>query len=263
MLKLIIAEDEVMELNSLVMFFNEYYSDSIEIVAQCKNGKEAVEAGLSLLPDIAVLDIQMPVKNGLEVAKELHDNDPGIAIVILTAHSLFAYAKEAISIGVKDYVLKPYDASELRLVIDKILDKNIEELKTSLKNIVTRLSNSNSAAEDSHPVVRLAMNYLHDNYMKRISMEIMADDIGYSASYISKCLVKYLGKNFNTILLEIRCNEAVKLLSNGNFRVNEVAYAVGFSDPNYFNRCFKQFMGSSPKKYLNAMAGNIDNGQSN
>ena len=178
MLKLIIAEDEVMELNSLVMFFNEYYSDSIEIVAQCKNGKEAVEAGLSLLPDIAVLDIQMPVKNGLEVAKELHDNDPGIAIVILTAHSLFAYAKEAISIGVKDYVLKPYDASELRLVIDKILDKNIEELKTSLKNIVTRLSNSNSAAEDSHPVVRLAMNYLHDNYIQLYEEDINGDHGG-------------------------------------------------------------------------------------
>ncbi len=254
---LLLADDELNELNALSRFFKENYADSIVVVATCHNGLEAVEKGIELKPDIAILDIQMPVHDGLEVARVLREKDPGIAIVMLTAYSLFDYAKEAISIGVKDYILKPYDTAELRRVMDGIVSNSRNDLKSELKNIVSHLSSASEGSAESHPVVRLAMKYLHENYMNRISLNMMADDLGYSASYISKCLVKYLGENFNDLLLAIRCDEAVKLLAKGNMRVNEVAYAVGFSDPNYFNKCFKTVMGKSPKKYFNTLAGNV------
>ena len=89
MLKLLIADDEINEINALASFFGEYYKDRIEVVAQCRNGKEAIENGLQLKPDIAILDIQMPVNDGLSVARRLHEDDSRIIIIMLTAYSLF------------------------------------------------------------------------------------------------------------------------------------------------------------------------------
>lgn len=254
MIKVLLAEDEISELEWFSSFLEEAYGEYVEIVACCSNGKDALEKGLALKPDAAFLDIQMPLMTGIDVAKALKENDRYINIVFLTAHSNFEYAKQAVKLGAIDYLLKPYDPKEIRVLMERLLLEIGANLDSELKKIVTRMNNTSSNSTDN-PVVRLAMGYIEKHYMEKISLEILSDDIGFSSSYVSKCLVKHLEKNFNTILLETRCKAAVKLLAEDRLTVNEVAYMVGFSDPNYFGKCFKSNMGESPKAYSNMLMG--------
>lgn len=110
-------------------------------------------------------------------------------------------------------------------------------------------------SENQNPVVRLALEYIEDHYSDKISLEILSSDIGFSTGYVSKCLIKYVGKNFNTILLEKRCYKALDLLREDRLTVNEISDKVGFTDPGYFTKCFKALFGTSPKRYSNILMG--------
>ena len=86
------------------------------MVAQCETGTEALEAIRSLRPDIALLDMQMPGLDGLQVAGALAP-DERPAIVFVTAHEKFAV--EAFGVRAADYVLKPFDRQRLDLAIGR------------------------------------------------------------------------------------------------------------------------------------------------
>lgn len=84
-----------------------------EIVGEAKNGQEGLELIGELRPDIALVDINMPVMNGIEVAKELYQKNVSCKLIILTGYSDFQYAQKAIHLGVQDYLLKPVDRQQL------------------------------------------------------------------------------------------------------------------------------------------------------
>ena len=152
--------------------------------------------------------------------------------------------------------MKPYDSKEIDFLIDKLIPTMDTNLKSNLRQIVNHMNNASTKSSEN-PVVRLAIEYINDHYSEKISLELLADSIGFSSSYVSKCLIKHLGKNFNTILLETRCNIALQLLTKDRLTVNEVAYKTEFSDPNYFTKCFKSYFGDTPKNYSNTLMGKM------
>ncbi|MCB0810945.1 MAG: response regulator, partial [Flavobacteriales bacterium] len=90
--------------------------DEIELVAQCRNGQEAVEAVKKHRPDLLFLDVQMPGKNGFEVVADLDPNRLPF-IVFVTAHD--QYALQAFDVNAVDYLLKPYDDERFHNSLDK------------------------------------------------------------------------------------------------------------------------------------------------
>lgn len=249
MLKLLIAEDELREATFLQHYIQQNFSDVIELVPVCNDGKTAIEEGLHHKPDIVLLDIEMPKCNGLTVAQKLHLDNPSLHILILTAHGTFEYAKTAISIGVDDYLVKPYTEVELsnalHSIISKVDNQQSKNIHALIKNITEAPQNTHT-----HPVVRMSIRYIGEHFHEKISLESLAIELGFSSGYVSKCLRKYCNKNFPTLLLEHRIQQSVRLLTESNLTVSEVAYQVGFSDPNYFYKCFQKMMGVQPKKLV-------------
>lgn len=249
MLKVLLAEDEGIELKFLQNYLTEHYSDALEIVASCKDGKEALEEGLRTAPDVAFLDIQMPFLSGLEVSKKLKEAFPEIAIVILTAYGVFDYAQKAISIGVSSYLVKPFSNQELDDSISEILEEKRVKTKVEIKEMISRLSDEIASQHSVSHVGKKTYEYMAKHYAEPLSLDSVSEAIGFSSSYVSKCLAKDYGKSFKVILLELRCVEASKLLAIGKMNVSEVAVAVGIPDSNYFIKCFKEQFGETPKKY--------------
>lgn len=127
-----IAEDEILERKALRYLLEKYYKNNLEIVAEASNGREAADFAIELKPDIILMDIKMPVLDGLEAGKIIKSELPETEIVILTAFNYFEYAKESIKIGVADYLLKPYSNEEFANIIDSLLNKFY--IKKLLKN---------------------------------------------------------------------------------------------------------------------------------
>lgn len=121
MLKLIIAEDELFELESLCYLIRTYFAEEIEIIATYTDGEKALEGILKENPDMVFLDIHMPIKDGLSIASILHKQRPSIAIAMITAYSYFEYAQQAIRSGVKEYLLKPYSIKSLKTTVHTMI----------------------------------------------------------------------------------------------------------------------------------------------
>lgn len=98
----------------------------VEEIRTASNGREALQVLDEFDPDIAIVDVEMPDMNGLEFCRRASEIRPELRMVILSAFDRFDYAKQAIGIGVEDYILKPIDEEELERVMKKIM-ANIEK----------------------------------------------------------------------------------------------------------------------------------------
>lgn len=116
MMKILLAEDEKYDRETVKHIINENFSDELQIY-EARNGREAIELSESIRPDIVIMDIKMPGIDGIQALKEITGSLPNLYSIILTAYDYFDFAKEAVKINVKEYLLKPFAKEE---IIDKI-----------------------------------------------------------------------------------------------------------------------------------------------
>src|SRR2546421_512735 len=111
MIRLLIVDDEQIERDGLQAILLKGFPNLV--IEQAKNGKIAVQKAKEFQPDLVLMDIKMPGMSGLEAIEQISANTPEIKFVMVTAFDTFEYARTAIKLGVKDYVLKPSKASEI------------------------------------------------------------------------------------------------------------------------------------------------------
>lgn len=118
MIKIVLAEDQTMLLGALGSLLD--LEEDIEVIGKAKNGEEAVEVVKSLKPDICIMDIEMPLKTGLDAAEELKDEP--CKIIILTTFARPGYFERARNAGVSGYLLKDSPSEELARSIRTIME---------------------------------------------------------------------------------------------------------------------------------------------
>lgn len=117
--KIIIADDHSMVREGLKQLLE--LDGDIEIIAEAKDGIECLEKLKSTLPDILLLDINMPNMNGLEVLQKIKDKKINVKVIVLTVHNEVEYLMKAVDIGIDGYMLKDSDSVELRKAIFTVL----------------------------------------------------------------------------------------------------------------------------------------------
>jgi len=128
-LRTVIVDDEPLSLDLLRAVLSEI--SDIEIVGECCNGKEAVEAAINLQPELLFLDIQMPGMNGFDVIKSLQ-TDIMPMVVFITAFD--QYAVDAFDLHAVDYVLKPLDSERIARSVDRAVDRLKNDVDRSFKS---------------------------------------------------------------------------------------------------------------------------------
>jgi len=118
MIRIVIAEDQGMMLGALGSLLN--MEEDMEVVGQARNGEEAVRLVKELEPDVCIMDIEMPLKTGLEAAQELKGSSS--KIIILTTFARAGYFERARKAGVRGYLLKESPIEELVSSIRLIMD---------------------------------------------------------------------------------------------------------------------------------------------
>jgi DNA-binding NarL/FixJ family response regulator len=111
-IRLLIVDDQVLFLESLSTFLRNYAED-IEVVGLARNGREAVEKAAALRPDIILMDVHMPVMDGVEATGRLLERQPGVRILILSTYDEDEYVRNALKLGAAGYLLKDISPTEL------------------------------------------------------------------------------------------------------------------------------------------------------
>jgi len=121
-IKVILVDDHKLFRNGLKFILGEI--EGIEVIAEASNGKEFLELLKYFSPDLILMDISMPEMNGVEACKIALEENPNLKILILSMFGEDAYYNTMIELGVKGFILKDTDNSELRTAIQTILNGN-------------------------------------------------------------------------------------------------------------------------------------------
>ena len=119
MYKIMLADDEGIVTDSLKFIIDKNFPGKFEIET-AKTGRSVIELAESFRPDIAFMDIQMPGINGIDAMKEIQKQNTSIIFIVMSAYDKFDYAKEAISLGVLDYLNKPFNREMIVNVLDRL-----------------------------------------------------------------------------------------------------------------------------------------------
>ena len=120
MYKVMIADDEKVAIDSLRFIIEKSFTN-VEVIATARSGREAIVKVEENVPDILFMDIRMPGINGIEAIREIRKRHSQIVIIVLTAFDQFEFAKEAINLGVMEYLLKPVNRTKVVDVVSKAM----------------------------------------------------------------------------------------------------------------------------------------------
>lgn len=245
--KVIVADDEKLIANNISRRIEET-SPAFQVICRAGTGLEALEQARELLPDVVFSDIKMPEMDGLELIARLRQEMPDVICVIVSGYSDFEYMKAAIRNNAVDYLLKPVNPEELRLLLGRLE----AELLAREQLVAPRRASDAAALAES---VRV---YLQENYDKTVDFSALADSLAVSAPYLSKIFHEQTGTSPSRYLTNLRMGQAKKLLMDTTLTVREIALRVGYPDPFHFSRIFRNVAGISPAQYRETRAGGAE-----
>jgi YesN/AraC family two-component response regulator len=243
MYHLVIADDEEKICEGIANLFP-WKQIGFEVVGQFHSGQEIIEflKEGSVSVDAILCDIQMPGGDGLEVcrrAAELSD----ARIVLFSSHQNYEYFRKALQYHAVDYLLKPIGYDDLIKCFGAIRESLDREGE---KDRGKTLPEEEAGCSDS--LVKEIIHYLQENY-REASLEKAAVHVGLSASYLSRIFKERSGVNFSDHLLQLRMENACRMLEDVRCKSYEVAYNVGYDNPKNFTRAFKAYYGVTPREY--------------
>lgn len=245
MLNILVVEDEA-PIRDWIVYNISKISDDYKVLGSANNGKEGLELAKNLKPEVIISDIKMPIMNGIELTKKIKEIMPNIYVVLLSNYAEFDYAKQAISYGVFEYLIKSdIRPKELEEVLSNI-EKDIvfkEELFLNKEDETTEIKYDKNKYSKS---IRMALEYIDSNYKETISLGDIAKNVFLSQEYFSRLFKDEVGENFSTYLTNYRLSKAEYLLRNSDMKVGQIAMEVGYQNPSYFSKTYKKYKGISP-----------------
>jgi two-component system, response regulator YesN len=167
MMKLLIVDDEQIEREGLRAILQKAFSDLI--IEESKNGNAAIALANEFQPDLILMDIKMPGMSGLEAIAAIKENQPEIKFVMVTAYDMFEYARQAIKLGVKDYLLKPSKSTEIITTVGRLLQE-CESEKESLESrkIQDAAMQKALALVETDVVTQLLFDHVHEVHINML-----------------------------------------------------------------------------------------------
>jgi len=236
--------------------FRFYLKDNLAplfTVLEAANGREGWQKALSVQPDLVVSDVNMPLMDGLELCKKIKGDERvrHIPVILLTALSGEQEQLKALGMGVNDFISKPFN---VEILISRI--RNLLEFRGSVEETLKRRVVVEPAEVEVEPertdedFVREAVEVLEKNIANAdFSVDEWAREMGLSRTSMYKKILSSTGKTPIGFIRSFRMQRAAQLLEKGRHNVAEVAYMVGFNNPKYFARYFKEVYGVLPSVY--------------
>lgn len=220
-------------------------------VLQSKNGLEAMSIMDKENVDVVICDIMMPIMDGLEFCKAMKENIKysHIPVILLTARTNLESKIEGINCGADEYIEKPYSVDYLMARIDNLLE-NRRKMQEAFKNSPELAFKSITHSKADEEFLQKLIGIIHDNLDEPdLNIDKLAEEMALSRSTLYRKVKNVSELSPNDFILLIRLKKAAELIKQKQYQINEIAYMVGFSSPNYFSKCFFKQFGVPPKDF--------------
>ena len=251
MLRVMIAEDEDMIRKGLV-YTTDWLSMDCVVVAEAANGQEGLEKILKYKPDVVIADICMPFLDGIEMIKKASEQ-VRFKSILLTSYAEFDYARRAIEAKGCEYLLKPVDEEALAGIMKKLGEEIASSRQVEYAIEQAELEGGNLNLEyymqldlSENRYVSKTIESIRSRYGEKLSIEGICEELGVSASYLSRKFKEITGQTFLDFLNKYRVQQAILLLNTRQYRISEISEAVGFADYKHF----KKYTLKSPTKFI-------------
>lgn len=214
------------------------------------NGKEAWEMMQEELPDLVISDVMMPQMDGNELCRLIKQDKrtAHIPVILLTARQNTEAKLEGLQTGADDYVTKPFNMTILVLRIRKLIE--LSRYHRVTQGMIDPAPSEIVITSLDEKLIEKAIKYVEDNMSRtELSVEELSRELGMSRVHLYKKLLQITGKTPIEFIRVIRLKRAAQLLRESQLHVSEVAFEVGFNNPKYFSRYFKDEFAVLPSVY--------------
>lgn len=231
-------------------FVSDVFSNNYNIIT-AEDGCEAMNLVMDQLPDIILCDVMMPKMDGYELCKKIREDmrTSHIPIILISAKSSDQNKYLGLDAGADDYIEKPFNIDLLSLKITKIIEKQRKIQQSFHQKIEISPSKIEITSMDEKFVKKavevVELNIANADFL----VEDLCKEMAMSRVYFYKKILALTGKTPSEFIRFIRLKRAAELLQKSQMFVNEVAYQVGFNDPKYFRKYFKDEFGLTPNEY--------------
>ncbi len=223
---------------------------STEYTFFASDGTNAVERALELIPDIIICDLNLPGLNGFQICETLKKDlrTSHIPTIILTSSDDQDSYLKALDSGADIFLTKPFNLKVLAQSIKALLF-NREKLRYYYTNNIINIDEGTFGLSEQDFLKKL--NELIEKSLDNsaYTVEDLARSLAISRVQLYRKVKAILGISISDHINNIRLDKSKELLKKSDQTISEVAYAVGFSSPNYFSTSFKNKFGISPKEY--------------
>lgn len=234
-IKVMIVEDEKVIREGLKTLLEDTIK-GYTVLWEAPDGVRALEIIEIEVPDLVITDVRMPKMNGIDFIRFLNQKYKDIPILIISGYDDYVYVREALKLGVDDYLLKPISRYELASTLSHILENKLKK-------------NNQDNLDDGLHTINEIKKIIKDNLEKELSLEFISHMLGLHPNYISNLFSKHTKGKLSDYISEQRILKAKELLMNTNLKVYDIAFLSGYTNPKYFSSVFKKKTGHTPQTY--------------
>ena len=244
---ILIVEDQ----NDMRHFIARELAEMYQVV-EAENGKVALDLVRKNTVNLIISDVMMPIMDGFELCNEVKNdvNVSHIPFILLTAQHNLQSRLKGLNTGADAYMEKPFSIELLTAQVSNLLKSRELLNKTYLEKPFAPVASLAVSQVDDIFLHKLN-DYLEENLSNEaLSVEMLADTMGMSTSSLYRKVKGLSGLSPNDFIRIARLKKAILLMQNGENRISEIAFQVGFSSPAYFSTCFQKQYGKTPSEYL-------------
>lgn len=230
-MNLLIVDDEMLEVTVIEKMIDRHKL-GIDEIYKAYSMEQAVKVFSSYNVDILLSDVEMPKGSGHKLVKWVRVQEKPVVVIFLTSHAVFHYAKEAITLGVTDYLLKPVEKD----VLETALAAAVKKAKPFQEKQTPKM-------------IRQLKAYIVNHIDREITRKELAEQIYVHPDYLSHVFKEKTGMSVSDYITNVRIDHAKTLLLTTEDSISEIASKSGYADTTYFGRVFKKQTTMTPKEY--------------
>lgn len=212
MINVMIADDHAMIREGIKQLLE--FDGDIKVIAEAGDGEECLEILKKTIPDVLLLDINIPKKNGIEVLQEIRNDKMNLKVLMLTVHNEVEYLVKAVDIGVDGYLLKDSESAELKKAIESIVNGENYIQPSLIPALNAKLINRDS---DKDKIDQLTKRELE--VLIKVANGMFNKEIALSLNISERTVKNHISNIFKKIQVSDRTQAAVFAIRNDIIKV--------------------------------------------